>query len=137
MRSLVIAIATVAVTAVFAAGPSGATTATTTEGRTAVAIPPSTTGALVGNGIVPVAVGGALAVAGLTGYAPALGVRTTIFHVDRAQASIDAATHRVVVSNVGVTLDAGAAAALDRALGTTLFNGGLPIGSATSSLRRR
>ncbi len=68
---------------------------------------------------------------------PALGVRTTIFNLDLSKASIDASAHRVVVSNVGVTLDAGAAAALNSALGTSVFSGGLPIGSATSSLRLR
>ena len=73
----------------------------------------------------------------LTGQVPALGVWTTIFNLDLSKASIDASAHRVVVSSVGVTLDAGAAAALNSALGTSVFSGGLPIGSAPSSLRLR
>jgi hypothetical protein len=70
----------------------------------------------------------------LTAWVPALHARATIFDLSLAAAHISAAGDRVVVTGVGVTLDAGAAAALNRALGTSLFAGGLPIGTASTVL---
>lgn len=71
----------------------------------------------------------------LTAEIPALGARATIFDLNLSKASVSTpSAHEVVVSGVGVTLDAAAAGALDSALGTTLFTAGLPIGTARTDL---
>jgi hypothetical protein len=70
----------------------------------------------------------------LTAWVPALHARATIFDLSLAAAHISASGDRVVVTDVAVTLDAGAAAALNSALGATLFAGGLPIGTASTVL---
>lgn len=142
-RFVLTSMATVVAAVLMAVVPAGATaaTATVTGDRTTVAIPPSTAGVLIGNGILLLPVGGAVEVPTFNG---GIGVKAS-FRVTggslicspEPKASIDGATRRVVVSNVGVALDAGAVAALNHALGTTVFSGGLTIGSATSSLRLR
>jgi hypothetical protein len=70
----------------------------------------------------------------LTAWVPALNARATIFDLSLAGAHISAKGHRVTVTGVGVTLDAGAAAALNAALGTNLFAGGLAIGTASTTV---
>ncbi|MGK3882529.1 hypothetical protein ABI028_16245, partial [Enterococcus faecium] len=52
----------------------------------------------------------------LTAEIPALGARATIFDLNLSKASVSTpSAHEVVVSGVGVTLDATAASALDSA----------------------
>jgi hypothetical protein len=71
----------------------------------------------------------------LTAWVPALRARATIFDLNLAGAQIRTPGHRVIVTGVSVTLDPNAAAALNSALGTSLFAGGLSIGTAATDLR--
>lgn len=67
----------------------------------------------------------------ITADIPALGTRAPVFDVSLSGAKVTKLPgNRVDVSNVSVTLTATAAAALDKALSTTLFSGGLPVGTA-------
>ena len=72
----------------------------------------------------------------LTAYVPALNAKgVTIFDLDLSKARITTTKDGTTVSNVIVTLDAGAAAALNSALGTgSLFAGGMTIGTASVRL---
>lgn len=173
--------------------PAAATPTAVTGGRTTVEIPPATTSALLGAGIVPLPIapgserptfraggigvaasfpvtGGSVDLSALTGTithagglalydvrtgrdvtvdnfdivlgsspvltaeVPALHARATIFDLSLAHAHITTSGARVTVTGVGVTLDPGAATVLDHALRTAAFTGGLPIGTATTSI---
>jgi hypothetical protein len=60
--------------------------------------------------------------------------RVVLLRLNLAHATLHVYRHWVVASNIGLTLSAGAASALDAALGTTLFTGGLRLGSARTVL---
>jgi hypothetical protein len=71
----------------------------------------------------------------LTAKVPALGVRVPVFDLGLSAAKITTpGRHAVDVADVAVTLDPVAAGALNSTLGTTLFAGGLPIGTASTDL---
>jgi hypothetical protein len=72
----------------------------------------------------------------LTAFVPALNAKgVTIFDLDLSKARVTTNDDGTTVSNVIVTLDAGAASALNVALGTgSLFAGGMAIGIATVHL---
>jgi Htaa len=61
--------------------------------------------------------------------------RVAIFTVNLAHAVIHKGSSSVTVSNIGVSLTATAAEALDNALGTKLFTAGLKIGTGSTTLR--
>lgn len=69
----------------------------------------------------------------ITATVPALGVSgVPVFDISLAHATqTTPRPNRVEVNNVDVTLDPVAAGALDSSLETTLFSGGLPIGTAS------
>jgi hypothetical protein len=60
--------------------------------------------------------------------------RVVLLWLNFSHAALHASRHWVVASNIKLTLSAGAASALNSALGTTLFAGGLPLGSARTVL---
>src|ERR1700722_3270393 len=60
--------------------------------------------------------------------------RVVLLWLNLSHAALHASRHWVVASNIKLTLSAGAASALNSALGTTLFAGGLPLGSARTVL---
>jgi hypothetical protein len=62
------------------------------------------------------------------------GTRTAILQLDLSGVTVTPGTAGVVVSNVTASLTAGAAAALNAALGTSVFSAGLAIGSAEATL---
>ncbi len=72
----------------------------------------------------------------LTAFVPALNAKgVTIFDLDLSKAKVTTNEDGTTMSNVIVTLDAGAASALNAALGTgSLFAGGMAIGTATVHL---
>ena len=61
--------------------------------------------------------------------------RITVFTLDLSAATVNAAGSTVKVGNIDVRLTAGAAAALNQALGTHVFAGGLDLGTARTTLR--
>ena len=61
--------------------------------------------------------------------------RTDLFTLSLAHAKLSAGRHSVTATGITVDLTAGAAAALNGALGTTLFSGGLDLGTAATSVR--
>lgn len=67
----------------------------------------------------------------LTGYVPALKTRIPVFTLSLKKAKITSIEDGVRVSNVGATLTADAAAGLNGALGTSVFAGGLAVGTAS------
>ena len=58
-----------------------------------------------------------------------------VFTLDLSAATVSAAGRQVKVGNIDVRLTATAAGALNQALGTHLFIGGLDIGTARTTLR--
>jgi hypothetical protein len=60
--------------------------------------------------------------------------RVKVFNLDFSHARIHIHGHSVTASGIGLILSAGAAHALDAALGTTVFTPGLKVGSARTSL---
>lgn len=67
----------------------------------------------------------------LSGYADEAGMRLPVLNLNLHKAKVKAARTHLKVSNVKATLTAKAAAALDSYYGTSLFKGGLTIGTAT------
>lgn len=61
--------------------------------------------------------------------------RVPLFTLGLAHAKLSAGKHCLTATGITVDLTAGAAAALNRALGTTLFSGGLDLGTAATSVR--
>jgi hypothetical protein len=61
--------------------------------------------------------------------------RVVLLWLNLSHATLHVYRHWVVASNIKLTLSAGAASALNSALGTTLFSGGLALGSARTALR--
>jgi hypothetical protein len=61
--------------------------------------------------------------------------RITVFTLDLSAATVNAAGTTVKVGNIDVRLTAGAATALNQALGTHVFAGGLDLGTARTTLR--
>jgi hypothetical protein len=61
--------------------------------------------------------------------------RVALFTLSLAHAKLSAGRHCLTATNITVDLTAGAAAALNSALGTTLFTGGLDLGTAATSVR--
>lgn len=61
--------------------------------------------------------------------------RITVFTLDLSAATVKAAGNTVKVGNIDVRLTAGAAGALNQALGTHVFAGGLDLGTARTTLR--
>ena len=66
----------------------------------------------------------------LSAYVDQAKVRIPLLDLSLAKARVTASGHVVTVANVKATLDAAAAGALDKYFGTTLFKGGIPIGTA-------
>jgi hypothetical protein len=71
----------------------------------------------------------------LTAWIPALGVRAPILDLDLSGISVTQGTIYTKVGPVPATLTDVAAGALNDKLGTTLFSGGLLIGTANVSAR--
>ena len=61
--------------------------------------------------------------------------RVALFTLSLAHAKLSAGKHCLTATGITVDLTAGAAAALNSALGTTLFAGGLDLGTAATSVR--
>lgn len=61
--------------------------------------------------------------------------RVALFTLSLAHAKLSAGKHCLTATGITVDLTAGAAAALNSALGTTLFAGGLGLGTAATSVR--
>jgi hypothetical protein len=61
--------------------------------------------------------------------------RVALFTLSLAHAKLSASKHCLTATGITVDLTAGAAAALNGALGTTLFAGGLDLGTAATSVR--
>lgn len=61
--------------------------------------------------------------------------RITVFTLDLSAATVKAAGSTVKVGNIDVRLTAAAAGALNQALGTHVFAGGLDLGTARTTLR--
>ena len=61
--------------------------------------------------------------------------RVALFTLSLAHAKLSAGRHSLKATGITVDLTAGAAAALNSALGTTLFSGGLDLGTAATSVR--
>ncbi len=61
--------------------------------------------------------------------------RVALFTLSLAHAKLAAGRHCLRATGITVDLTAGAAAALNSALGTTLFTGGLDLGTAATSVR--
>lgn len=61
--------------------------------------------------------------------------RITVFTLDLSAATVNAAGTTVKVGNIDVRLTAAAAGALNQALGTHVFAGGLDLGTARTTLR--
>lgn len=66
----------------------------------------------------------------LTAYVDQAKVRIPLLDLSLAKAKVTTSGHVVTVANVAATLDATAAKALDSYFHTTLFTGGIPIGTA-------
>lgn len=71
----------------------------------------------------------------LTGRVNNTATRVPVFQLDLSAATVDARGSQVKVGNIDVTLTAVAAGALNSALGTSVFAGGLDIGTAKTALR--
>lgn len=71
----------------------------------------------------------------LTGRVNDTATRVPVFDLDLSAATVDAHGRRVKVGNIDVRLTAAAAGALNQALGTSVFGGGLDLGTARTSLR--
>jgi Htaa len=71
----------------------------------------------------------------LTGRVNRTATRVPVFTLDLSAATVSAAGRQVKVGNIDVRLTATAAGALNQALGTHLFAGGLDIGTARTTLR--
>ncbi len=71
----------------------------------------------------------------LTGRVNATSTRVPVFQLDLSAATVDARGSQVKVGNIDVRLTAVAAGALNSALGTTVFAGGLDLGTAKTALR--
>jgi hypothetical protein len=71
----------------------------------------------------------------LTGRVNRTTTRVPVFTLDLSAARVSAAGNQVKVGNIDVRLTAAAAGALNQALGTHLFTGGLHIGTARTTLR--
>ena len=61
--------------------------------------------------------------------------RVALFRLDLSHARLTAGKHIATAKCIGVKLTAAAAKALNAALGTTLFSGGLKLGTASTLLR--
>ncbi len=61
--------------------------------------------------------------------------RVALFTASLAHAKLSAGKHCLTATGITADLTAGAAAALNSALGTTLFAGGLDLGTAATSVR--
>jgi hypothetical protein len=61
--------------------------------------------------------------------------RVALFTLSLAHAKLSAGKHCLQATGITVDLTAGAAAALNSAIGTTLFSGGLDLGTAATSVR--
>jgi hypothetical protein len=61
--------------------------------------------------------------------------RVALFNLVLTHAKLAAGKHAVVARDIGLKLTSGAAKALNAALGTKLFSGGLGLGSASTVLR--
>jgi len=61
--------------------------------------------------------------------------RVPLFNLDLSHAKLTAGTHVATAKCIGVKLTAAAAKALNAALGTNLFSGGLKLGTASTRLR--
>jgi hypothetical protein len=61
--------------------------------------------------------------------------RVPLFRLDLSHAKLTAGNHIVTAKGIGVKLTSAAAKALNAALGTTLFSGGLKLGTASTLLR--
>jgi hypothetical protein len=71
----------------------------------------------------------------LTGRVNRTSTRVPVFTLDLSAATVSASGHQVKVGNIDVRLTAAAAGALNQTLGTSVFAGGLDIGTARTSLR--
>jgi hypothetical protein len=71
----------------------------------------------------------------LTGRVNRTSTRVPVFTLDLSAATVSASGHQVRVGNIDVRLTAAAAGALNQALGTSVFAGGLDLGTARTSLR--
>ena len=61
--------------------------------------------------------------------------RVPLFRLDLSHAKLTAGKHIATARGIGVKLTAAAAKALNAALGTKLFSGGLKLGTARTLLR--
>jgi hypothetical protein len=61
--------------------------------------------------------------------------RVALFDLSLAHAKLSTGKHRLTATGITVDLTAGAASALNSALGTKLFAGGLDLGTAATSVR--
>jgi hypothetical protein len=71
----------------------------------------------------------------LTGLVNRTATRVPVFTLDLSAATVSAKGNKVAVGNIDVRLTAVAAGALNQALGTQVFAGGLDLGTARTSLR--
>ena len=71
----------------------------------------------------------------LTGRVNKTSTRVPVFTLDLSAATVSAAGRQVKVGNIDVRLTATAAGALNQALGTHVFTGGLDLGTARTTLR--
>jgi hypothetical protein len=71
----------------------------------------------------------------LTGRVNRTATRVPVFTLDLSAATVSASGHKVKVGNIDVRLTAVAAGALNQALGTSVFAGGLDLGTARTALR--
>lgn len=68
--------------------------------------------------------------ASLTAFVDEVGTKVQVLDLNLKNIKVKATKHKVTVSKVKATLNAGAAAALNGYFGTTLFKGGLTVGTA-------
>ena len=71
----------------------------------------------------------------LTGRVNRTATRVPVFTLDLPAATVSASGDKVKVGNIDVRLTAAAAGALNQALGTSVFAGGLDLGTARTTLR--
>jgi len=67
----------------------------------------------------------------LTAFVDEVGARITVLDLKLGGVKVKATRHHVTISNVKAVLDQGAADALNAYYSTTLFSGGLKVGTAT------
>jgi hypothetical protein len=72
----------------------------------------------------------------LTAHVVGTTLRLTVFDLNLKRAVLTVKPHIITISRVGLALAAGAATALNGALGTTVFKSGMAFGTASSRLRR-